>query len=164
MLCWGTSTGFAMSPEARKVAEFIQSRRSAFFEATSLGSNCEKAIADLMAISEECQDANWDGQGAAPVLPQTVDLARRFIEALPLGAATFSVGVEPDGHLTFEWYRSPRNLLSVSVSPSGNVHFAATLGSRKRYGSEPFIDEVSKEILNLISEVGIPSDELPAAA
>jgi hypothetical protein len=64
-----------------------------------------------------------------------------------------SVGVEPDGHLTVEWYRSPEETLSVSISADGDLHFAALLGLTKAYGTEPFVSEVPKMISDLIHRV-----------
>jgi hypothetical protein len=56
--------------------------------------------------------------------------------------------------LTLEWHSSPRRTLSVSITPEGDLHYAALLGPRKKaYGTEPFFDEVPKAILDLIGQV-----------
>ncbi|MFH0937823.1 MAG: hypothetical protein V1899_00835 [Planctomycetota bacterium] len=64
-----------------------------------------------------------------------------------------SVGAEPDGHVTLEWHHSSRRTLSVSVSPDGELHYAALFGASKVYGTEPFFGNVPKSILDLISQV-----------
>jgi hypothetical protein len=111
------------------------------------------ATEEVAAISQECSSGNWDGYGAAPIGEETLFQACSFLEALPLGTRAPSVGAEPDGHITFEWYRSPRRTLSVSVSPESDLHYAALVGPAKAYGTEPFLGEVPQVILDLINRV-----------
>src|SRR6267143_20654 len=106
-------------------------------------------LAELSLVAEECDAANWDGYGAAPVAKQTYSHARSFLDALPIGTPIPTVGAEPDGHLTFEWYRSSRRLLSASVSPEGELHYAALIGPATAYGTEPFASEAPQAILDL---------------
>lgn len=113
----------------------------------------EIKIVELFQTFEECREPNWDGYGAQPVREETYRLAHQFLAALPLRTPAPSIGAEPDGHLTAEWYRSPQRTLSVSISPDGNLYFAALLGSAKNYGTEPFIGEVPKIISDLIDRV-----------
>ena len=108
---------------------------------------------DLYKRVEQCSAANWDGYGAMPVTRETFMQACNFMEALPLGTTAPSVGAEPDGNLTLEWYRSPRSTLSVSISPEGELHYAALLGHGKIYGTEPFWGEVPGIILDIIRKV-----------
>ena len=108
---------------------------------------------ELFETFEECREPNWDGYGAQPVSDETYRLAYEFLTALPLDTPAPSVGAEPDGHLTVEWYRSPERTLSVSISPDGDLHFAALLGSAKTYGTEPFTDAVPKVVTDLIQRV-----------
>lgn len=108
---------------------------------------------ELFETVEECRQPNWDGYGAQPVRDETYRFAYEFLTALPPSTPAPSVGTEPDGHLTVEWYRSPERTLSVSISADGNLHFAALLGLTKAYGTEPFVGEVPKIISDLIHQV-----------
>ena len=108
---------------------------------------------ELFEIVEECRETNWDGYGAQPVRDQTYRFAYEFLTALPRDTPAPSVGAEPDGHLTVEWFRSPERTLSVSISAGGDLHFAALLGEVKAYGTEPFVGEVPKIISDLIHRV-----------
>lgn len=108
---------------------------------------------ELFETVEECREPNWDGYGAQPVRDETYRFAYEFLTALPLDTPAPSVGAEPDGHLTVEWYRSPEETLSVSITADGNLHFAALLGLTKAYGTEPFVGEVPKMISDLIHRV-----------
>ncbi len=105
---------------------------------------------ELAAIAGECRLPNWDGQGAVPVSPDTLRHAQRFVNSLPSGIFGASVGVEPDGHMTLEWYRDPHWTLSVSVSPESNLYYAALFGASDVRGREVFQDDVPDLIFNLI--------------
>lgn len=118
-----------------------------------LGLGMSRASEELLSVSQECSADNWDGYGAAPIAEETCLQAYAFLDALPLGTPAPSVGAEPDGHLTLEWHQSPRRTLSVSVSPEGDLHYAALLGPSKAYGTEPFLGEVPQTILDLIHRV-----------
>jgi hypothetical protein len=113
----------------------------------------QPAYAELAEVTEACRTADWDAHGAVPVAPDAVRHARRFIEALPAGYPVPSVGAEPDGHVTLEWYRATDWLLSVSASPEGVLYYAALLGEDDPRGSSPFGGEVPETILYLIRRV-----------
>jgi hypothetical protein len=108
----------------------------------------------LRAVWEECKTANWDGNGAFPVLEETSKNACSFVDSLPLGCTLPSVGVEPDGHLTLEWHRDVRWTFSISISPEGVIYYAALFNNEVTSGSEKFSGSISKAVLNLIQKVG----------
>ena len=108
---------------------------------------------ELLKTFEECREPNWDGYGAQAVREETYHLAHQFLAALPLSTPVPSIGAEPDGHLTPEWYRSPKQTLSVSISPEGNLYFAALLESDKTFGTEAFVEYVPKVISDLIDRI-----------
>lgn len=146
-------TSQGTSDAARFVAERGEQGRRRLQDSYTLGMGGKGVFAELGAVAEECHLPNWDGYEAAPIRDETYLLAYRFLDALPLGTPAPSVGAEPDGHLTLEWHRAPRRTLSVSVSPEGDLHYAALLGPRRAYGTEPFFGEVPKVILDLIRRV-----------
>jgi hypothetical protein len=143
----------ATSQGANQIASQIENSVRYLQGSWSLGSKRTEAFNELFSVADECKNSNWDAQGAAPVSKQTYSLAYRLIEILPPNALDFTVGAEPDGHLTLEWHQSPRQTLSVSISPERELHYAALMGRRSRYGTELFFGEVPKVILDLISEV-----------
>jgi hypothetical protein len=113
----------------------------------------QPAYDELVSVWDECKTANWDGYNALPVKEQTFYNTYFFIEALPLGFSLPSVGIEPDGYLTLEWYRHPRWTLSISISPEGILYYAALFGDSLEKGSEVFSGKVSRTILDLIQRV-----------
>ena len=146
-------TSGGASETAGFVARQIEQGRRQLRDSYTLGQQAMGSLNELYQVFDECREANWDGYGAAPVSVRTFHSAHEFLEALPLGTPAPSVGAEPDGHLTFEWYRSSRRTLSVSVSPEGELHYAALIGTGKHYGTEPFYGEVPRIIVDLIHRV-----------
>jgi hypothetical protein len=110
-------------------------------------------LQELAVVANECRSPNWDGQGAKPVSPETLNVARRLVTALPQEVPSPSVGVEPDGHLTLEWYRAPTWTLSVSVSPESDLYYAALFEANDVRGREVFCGEAPEIILSLIRRV-----------
>lgn len=149
--------GFIGSRGNSETAMFVdqkaQQGRRQLQESRVLGLRGKGAFDDLNNVYADCLEPNWDGYGATSVSEATYRLAYQFLEALPLGAPLPSCGAEPDGHLTLEWHRSPRWTLSISVSPEGELHYAALLGTRKAYGTEPFFGDASRTIMDLIQQV-----------
>jgi hypothetical protein len=113
----------------------------------------EDAFEELSQTFKECLEPNWDGYGAQPVREETYHLAYRFLSALPLSTPVPSIGAEPDGHLTVEWHRSSQRNLSVSISPSGDLHYAALLGLERICGTEMFRARMPQSLSDLIASI-----------
>ena len=141
-----------VSEFARRIDEDRSGINFRLQESIVLGQEGKGVFSELDAIYEECHIADWDGYGALPVLPETYVQTRIFLESLEWGTPPASIGAEPDGYVTLEWHHSRRRTLSVSIDPDGNLHYAALIGQKRRYGSEP-IDAHSNTIEHLISEV-----------
>lgn len=149
----GSMTTVGSSGVARFVAQQFEQGWRRLRDSNSLGAGFGAAFEELQSVAEECGLPNWDAYGAAPVIEETFRQGYRVLAALPLGTPAPSVGAEPDGHIVFEWYHSPRRTLSVSVSSEGELHYAALLGLSKAHGTEPFFGEVPKAILDLIRRI-----------
>lgn len=154
-LSYGAAPTRGASEEARFIAIQSDEGRRRLRDAQSLGLGADRAFEELFLVARECRIANWDGYGASPIAPETFTHACRFLGALPLGIPAPSIGAEPDGHVTFEWHRSSRRTLSVSISPEGDLHYAALLGPSKVYGTEPFFGELPSRIVDLIRQVSL---------
>src|SRR5262245_59849702 len=112
----------------------------------------QEALEQLCEVWNECREANWDGYDAHPVDQETYRAAYLLIESLPLGFPRPSIGAEPDGHLTLEWYKSARRCLSVSVDPIGFLHYAGLYGPSKRYGTMTFTGTAPSELISLVRD------------
>lgn len=139
-----------------EAAQFVWDQLTAHnrFLHKSAASGIESLIREELAdVWIDCSEADWDGYGAVPVTWDTYQLARRFLLSLPVGTQIPCIGAEPDGHITLEWHHAPRRTLSVSISPDGDLYYAALLGPGRTCGTEPFFGEVPKRILDLIRDV-----------
>lgn len=115
------------------------SRRGAMesiFEAWQSTDDSWKLDGDHVAISEEVRDASL-----------------RFVQNLPLGFPQPTVSGEPDGHVNFEWYRSPRRVLSVSIGPDNRLYWAALIGTESPRGSARYIERIPEIVLDQIARV-----------
>ena len=142
----------AAGPTACYIFDASRQTREHLQKSIFLGLGSE-VFNELLEVSENCKQPGWDGDSAEPVSHDTFLNAFRFLESLPLGVQTPSVGVEPDGHITLEWYKAPRHTLSVSVSPERFLYYSALMGLRKTNGSEPFFGDVPKIILELVGKI-----------
>jgi len=113
----------------------------------------QPAYTELLNLWKECKQSDWDGYKALPVQEETLNNALVFIYALPLGFPLPSFGVEPDGHITMEWYCHPRWLLSVSISPDKKLYYAALFDNDIIKGNENFYGDISRTITTLIERV-----------
>lgn len=108
---------------------------------------------DVSQTYVDCNNVGWDGYNAQPVTAASRLFAMMLLRSLPLGVAPPEVSAEPDGELTLEWSRSPRRTLSVSISPKGELHYAALIGTSRNFGSEPFFGDIPTPIITLIHRV-----------
>ncbi len=141
------------SETAQYLNNASQSNSQHFQQLASLSK--QSAYEELINIWEECKTDNWDGYNALPIQKQTFKNTYSFIKSLPLGYTLPSVGVEPDGHLTLEWYKHPRWTISISISPEGILYYAALFGNSDVRGSEIFSWEISRNLFDLIQRVNI---------
>jgi hypothetical protein len=95
----------------------------------------EYVVDELRQRCQPFQAPGWDGYQALPVSSSSIDRAVQFVESLSHELEAPAVGAEPDGQVTLEWYRGPRQVLSVSVSPDGDLHYAALVGRNRHYGT-----------------------------
>jgi len=150
----GSISSRGTSETARFIAARAEEGRSQLQNSYTLGLRGKGVFDELCMVAQNWQEPNWDGYGAVPVTEEAYRLAYRFLESLPLGTPAPTVGAEPDGHITLDWYRTPRRTLSVSVSPDSELFYAALLpGPRKENGTEQFIGDVPLSILDLIRDV-----------
>lgn len=148
-----TAVSTGMSGTAEFIAQQIREWRRQLQDSYTLGQQAKGSFNELCQIFEECSHADWDGYGAMPVAADTFRFAWGFLEALPFGMPAPSIGAEPDGHITFEWHLSPHRTLSISISPDGELHYAALVGASKHYGTEPFYGDAPETIVNLAYRV-----------
>ncbi len=148
----GAMTYCGFSDAARYIEKEEQRARRHLHGSAAFG--IESVLREELAdVWEECREPNWDGYDALPVSREALQNTSLFLESLPLGCRHPSIGADPHGHLSVEWYRSPRRVLSISVTADGLLHYAALLGPNETCGTETFFGEVPDTILALVRRV-----------
>jgi hypothetical protein len=149
-MCVGAPS-FGVSGEAAYISE--QSARTWGQLQNSNAFGSASLFEDLDALAEECGHPGWDGYGAPAVSHESIRQARWVLQSLPLGTPRPTLGIESDGQVTLEWYRSPRRTLSVSIAPDGLLHYAALIGFARQYGTEAFTGQFPRNLLGLLRRV-----------
>ena len=116
------------------------------------------ALTSLMRALEECSHAGWDGYEAQAVSDEAAVRTISFLHALPSSLTPPDVVPEPDGEIAVDWYFGPSLQLSISIGPSGPLHFAGVVGEdygdlRVRHGTEPFEGVVPGDLLGYIHDL-----------
>lgn len=142
----GTS---GVSMEARYVEEQSLQQRNHALNSIALGSARKRLLDELFDLNEECRCKGWDGYSADPITIETYRKVYAFIESLPNGLLAASIGAEPDGSVSLEWHKNSRHTLSVSIAPTGEIHYAALIGLSISFGTVPFYGEVPEIVLTL---------------
>jgi hypothetical protein len=113
----------------------------------------QQTLDDVFLAYREA-DEQWKvAEGETPVSEEVMATTCQFVEALPIGVRSPSVVREPDGHISLEWYRNPRRMMTVSIGPDGRLHWAALLGSEDPRGTGIFVGRIPKTILHCIYRV-----------
>jgi len=142
------------SDEANKNYQLLSEISQRLQESQYFGLIAKGTFQELDEVFRETLIPDWDGYGALPVEKETFLNTKKFLILLPLYITPPHISAEPDGNLTLEWFRSPDWLFSISIDSKGFLHYAAKFGMRRNYGSEPFFDSISQNILDLILVVG----------
>jgi hypothetical protein len=110
-------------------------------------------LSEIYDVAEELSRPGWNGGDEAPLRQESFYRAYCLAEALPSEIPNPTVGADPDGELTFEWYRGPRRLLSLSIAGEGFIHYVARIGPNELHGVEEFFDEMPRRIVELVQDV-----------
>lgn len=104
----------------------------------------------LIDVYEEC---SLHRISAKPVTATTLSIAKDFVESLPHAIRTPEITGENDGNVNLEWYVHRRRILSVSVSESGLLYWAALIGEEDPRGTCRFYGEPPNTLLYWIRRV-----------
>jgi hypothetical protein len=88
--------------------------------------------AAFRGIRDECQTADWDGQGAIAITDQVIAIAEKVVGALfelvSKGTPLPDLVPEADGEIAISWSVDSDRLLSLSVGAHGKINFAGQFG------------------------------------
>ena len=114
----------------------------------SLGGRYEATRARLIEAFERASSVGWDGYDGVPMSFATLEYGIRFLWSIPSTVPMPEVAIDPDGEISFEWYKAPRWVLSVSVGPRGELAYAGLFGRRRSHGTAQFVDEIPSDVLH----------------
>ncbi len=140
----------AVGADHERLVGQLQATFQRLVDTVSLGKTLQDTYRQLYQVLQECGHSDWDAYNAEPVLLESYENAKRFARSLPFSLASPEVSAEPDGEITFEWYSNPTRVLSVSVGPNNELHYAGLFGASRAYGTEVFHDEIPEVILSHI--------------
>ncbi len=108
----------------------------------------QRATLELLRdMYERASRHDWDGYGASPVRLESYELARLVVSLLPSNVPAPEVGADPDGELSFEWYRAPRHVFALSIGPDRRLSYAGLFGANKVNGVEYLQDQLPEPVL-----------------
>ena len=131
---------------AMRVAAYVRS-------SMTFGEPWKVAVSHLQELWMECSSANWDGYGAPALSQDVFYCALQFVQTIPFDIPQPEIGASSSGDITFEWAQTPRRVVSVGVSPNGEVHYASLNGNSRHYGSLPLDGTFDPHLRSLIVSV-----------
>jgi hypothetical protein len=96
------------------------------------------AISQLRALAIECNQENWDGDGATMIDPTAIFNAEAIVRALPIGVPLPEFAPEPDGSVSLDWIQSRTRQFSLSVGRSQRLAYAWLDGTDRGHAVATF--------------------------
>lgn len=144
----------AISLEARAVHNAASAVVESAERSQALFGEKSVAISQIMALANECAEAGWDGDDAAPLAWVATHTAVQFIRAMPDDLPLPEFAPEPDGSISLDWIRSRNRLFSLSVGSTDRLAYAWLDGSDKGHGVARFDGErIPSRIVQGIVEI-----------
>lgn len=126
----------------------IPGSEAPFRDVPHLNDEMSLALAELPCKYDK---ENWNGYGEQPLNAESYGFAREFVKQLPPPYRNADIGIDADGEVTIEWYRTKDSQCSLTFAMSGNV-YCVVRSNGDRITAIVSSKAVDK-ILALISEV-----------
>lgn len=146
-----TAVGESAPHLARRWVGYRQEDRS-----VSRGIETQDLLRRIADVAREAGQDNWDGDGARPVEEGTIEWASVFAACLPTNLPLPDVSADVDGDISFEWYCSPRRVVTVSVRRDGVLNWASLIGRARLHSNETLRAGLPPELVQHVHRVGEP--------
>lgn len=135
---YARGSGNAISVEASAVRKAAGAVIESVERSQALFGEKAAAISQLRAIALECNEQNWDGQGAAGIDPAAILNAEAIVRAFPMGIPLPEFAPEPDGSVSLDWTESRARQFSLSVGRGHRLAYAWLDGTDSGHGVATF--------------------------
>jgi len=95
-------------------------------------------ISEILTVADECEDENWDGEGAKAIKDCVAGRAVALIRALPMGTPMPEVAPDRDGRMSLDWILTRYSFLSVSIGSTDRLPYAWVDGGESGHGVARF--------------------------
>lgn len=131
--------------------------------------------AAFRGVRDECQKADWDGQGALAITDRVIATTEKAVRALfallPKGTPAPEVVPEADGEICLSWVVDIDRQFSLSFGAHGKINFAGQFGKEGGiHGWQPIdassssaLDESLQEIAKFLARLYPPTVRRRAA-
>ena len=109
------------------------------------------AVQDLINLFEESEGMEED-----TMLPTTLVRASKLLDTIPSGFPVPEISLDPDGEVAFDWVRSDRTMVSVSVGPKDDPSYAAGLLDGTAHGFVRWRDTFPVALTDLLRRLYHP--------
>lgn len=137
----------SLSREGDTLRKNLDEICSRFLDSFSLGKSKTELFRKLGEVFREYGEAGWDGYSAAPASLDSYYKAAHFVQQFPSALPMPEVAVDPDGEMSFDWYVSSDENLTISFSPKDEITYAGVFGPNRAKGIEVFVDSIPVIIL-----------------
>jgi hypothetical protein len=146
-----------ISSHSSAIAEYVQKQDAISYSqlqrSNAFGLAASGIFEKLRSLFIDCSHSGWDGENAEPISNDVLRNTWIFLQSLPLGMEAPSVGAEPDGSITLEWYRSSSRVLSISINSDSRMYYAALNGISRRHGSDVISGYIADDIIEIINQI-----------
>lgn len=146
----GSVDSIAVGDGARDVnsrLDAIARSSSSIFRLSGL-SRMKEALRSLP--TRYCSE-NWNGYGEKSLSRASYESAERFLDLLPAVVEEGEVGVDADGEVVLEWYKSINRMVSLCFGNNAKVYCISRTERGK--ATMTFERERQEDIIRLVGEV-----------
>lgn len=117
-----------VSDAAKRISEILHTAVRGYVVSATGQARISDPIAGLDQLYMECEQENWDGEGAKAISPNVLEEAQMLLLVLPSTIPVPEFVPERSGRIAFEWYRSPDRVYLLSTGGNRELEFAGLLG------------------------------------
>jgi len=139
-----------VSEESRRLSTWLASVRRESSRSVVLGWR-DELKAEIADVYRSRTSPDWDGHGANPMSPATLQAALHFASMLPDSLIEPDIVPEPSGTISLEWRVDRNNIFSVEMANDALV-YAGILDSKvRKHGQEPFTSSIPEVIASILA-------------